>query len=357
MGTRGKAAIAAGMLGAIAVACAGCFSLSPVHTAPPGQAGMSVFVDPEATIAHVSDERGRELVAPFRDALQASLLEAGYRVVTDPSPAHDVDVHMIIDRVGWTYGRPWVNVVLQLSGGGHPITQLHRASLNYVSVEGPDATTRLAFAAHELVNAMARDVDVEGYAAHRAIYRPEQCRDSPDGFAPGSPRSARCPRRDADSSASSGAVAPGAGRSGYASGMSHTICRLAAVTVLSAGCGAVTAPTSDASRGSHPGVDSRAAEDSHATVDSRTTVDAHARPDASADAGKLTWYLTCGYPVCQTNIDAGRADAEVCPAVGSACTTKGAACGTPDQANCGMTLLCDDHNPAGGVPGVLEPYA
>lgn len=188
MGTRGKAAIAAGMLGAIAVACAGCFSLSPVHTAPPGQAGMSVFVDPEATIAHVSDERGRELVAPFRDALQASLLEAGYRVVTDPSPAHDVDVHMIIDRVGWTYGRPWVNeLVLQLSGGGHPITQLHRASLNYVSVEGPDATTRLAFAAHELVNAMARDVDVEGYAAHRAITAPSSAVTPPTGSPPAPP--------------------------------------------------------------------------------------------------------------------------------------------------------------------------
>ncbi|MGO9341174.1 MAG: hypothetical protein ACLP6E_01445, partial [Acidimicrobiales bacterium] len=32
--------------------------------------------------------------------------------------------------------------------------------------------------------------------------------------------------------------------------------------------------------------------------------------------------------------------------VGSPCTTTGAACGTPSAANCGATLLCDDHDPA-----------
>jgi hypothetical protein len=61
----------------------------------------------------------------------------------------------------------------------------------------------------------------------------------------------------------------------------------------------------------------------------------------------LQWYTTCGYPVCGGGPDAGPTDAGVCPAVGSSCTTKGEACGTPDKANCGSTLVCDDHDPKG----------
>ncbi len=188
MGTRGKAVFCAGISGAIGVACAGCFHLPPVVTAPQGEAGLGVFVDPEPTIAHVSDDRGRELIAPFRDVLQASLSEAGYRVVTAPSSAHDVDARMIIDRVGWTYGRPWVNhLVLQLSGSGQPIAQLRRDSLNYVSVEGPDTTTRLTFAARSLVNAMAHDAAVESYAAHRPVAAPSDTAPPPTGSPPALP--------------------------------------------------------------------------------------------------------------------------------------------------------------------------
>jgi hypothetical protein len=147
---------------------------------------MSVFVDPEPAIAHVSDERGRDLVAPFRDALQASLSEAGYRVATASSSAHDLDVHMVIDRVGWTYGRPWVNeLVLELSGGGQPVARLHRASLNYVSDEGADASARLTFAARTLVNAMTHDAGVMAYATtHRTVAASSDAPAAPSTGAP-----------------------------------------------------------------------------------------------------------------------------------------------------------------------------
>jgi hypothetical protein len=60
----------------------------------------------------------------------------------------------------------------------------------------------------------------------------------------------------------------------------------------------------------------------------------------------LRWYATCGYPVCGEGPDAGPVDAGVCPAIGSHCATKGQTCGVPDKANCGVTRVCDDHNPA-----------
>jgi hypothetical protein len=65
----------------------------------------------------------------------------------------------------------------------------------------------------------------------------------------------------------------------------------------------------------------------------------------------LKWYATCGYPVCHEGGDAGPLDSGVCPAEGTSCATKGATCGTPDERNCGVTLVCDDHDPTlGGCP-------
>jgi hypothetical protein len=67
----------------------------------------------------------------------------------------------------------------------------------------------------------------------------------------------------------------------------------------------------------------------------------------------LHWYTTCGYPVCGEPMDAGpdasaSPDASVtCPAVGSACSSRGDTCGKATAANCGVTLLCDDHDPRG----------
>ncbi len=66
----------------------------------------------------------------------------------------------------------------------------------------------------------------------------------------------------------------------------------------------------------------------------------------------LKWYTTCGYPVCPVDVDAGSTDAgSACPEVGSPCTTQGDSCGTPSAANCGVTLVCSDHDPKGGPGG------
>jgi hypothetical protein len=124
---------------------------------------------------------------------------------------------------------------------------------------------------------------------------------------------------------------------------------LTVVAVFPAACGAVsTAPPSDAA------IDSRHAPDSHTAVDSRVSdapVEAHVAADASTH-DTLTWYVTCGYPVCggPLGADAGPEDAASCPAVGSSCSAKGASCGTPSKENCGSTLLCDDQNPAVDCP-------
>lgn len=128
--------------------------------------------------------------------------------------------------------------------------------------------------------------------------------------------------------------------------MSSTPSCLFAIALLATGCGTVTAPASDAATDSHPGVDAR-------TTDARTTdapLDARVRQDASADGGALTWYWTCGDPVCHVAADGGAGDAGVCPDAGSPCATKGAGCGTPTVGTCGATLLCDDHNPAVECP-------
>jgi hypothetical protein len=59
----------------------------------------------------------------------------------------------------------------------------------------------------------------------------------------------------------------------------------------------------------------------------------------------FTWYSTCGDPVCRApDPDAGTPP--TCPPVGSTCTTKGEACGDP-KFNCGVTYVCDDHDPKG----------
>jgi hypothetical protein len=66
----------------------------------------------------------------------------------------------------------------------------------------------------------------------------------------------------------------------------------------------------------------------------------------------LQWYSTCGYPICPVDVDAGSSDAgTACPQVGSPCTMQGESCGTPSSANCGVTLVCSDHDPKGGPGG------
>jgi hypothetical protein len=61
---------------------------------------------------------------------------------------------------------------------------------------------------------------------------------------------------------------------------------------------------------------------------------------------QLQWYTTCGYPVCRAGVDAGAADAgPACPKIGTPCATQGQGCGTPSDDNCGVTLVCSDHDP------------
>ena len=81
----------------------------------------------------------------------------------------------------------------------------------------------------------------------------------------------------------------------------------------------------------------------------------------SGDSGtsNLKWYTTCGYPVCDVS-DGGGAPLDAGPAcapVGSSCTDQGQTCGTPSDANCGSTLICDDHDPkAMGCPISTKKY-
>jgi hypothetical protein len=68
-------------------------------------------------------------------------------------------------------------------------------------------------------------------------------------------------------------------------------------------------------------------------------------PTDAGTPSNLTWYKTCGYPVCGIGpVDAG--PQPLCPPVGSPCLVKGQTCGTPDRDNCGVIEVCDDHDPA-----------
>jgi hypothetical protein len=71
-------------------------------------------------------------------------------------------------------------------------------------------------------------------------------------------------------------------------------------------------------------------------------------------SSKLQWYETCGTPVCEAPTgDAGSScvpDSAQCAAVGTSCSTKGQTCNDCTQA-CGAKIVCDDHDPKGGVGG------
>jgi hypothetical protein len=76
-------------------------------------------------------------------------------------------------------------------------------------------------------------------------------------------------------------------------------------------------------------------------------VDARASDTATDSPAELTWYTTCGAPVCMVP-EGGLVDAgEGCPPIGSSCTKLGETCGTPSQENCDTNLICDNHDPKG----------
>jgi len=95
-----------------------------------------------------------------------------------------------------------------------------------------------------------------------------------------------------------------------------------------------------------------AGADSGFAADAKPTADAQ---PGDAQPGTLSWYLTCGDPVCQApESDAGLAepDGGACPAVGSSCSTMGEQCGARNpEVACGAVLTCAAHDPRAGFGG------
>jgi len=137
----------------------------PMHPVSPAEAALTVFVEPEAKIGEVKDERGRVLVAPFHDALAGAFTEAGYHVATASSQPHDLTVRVELGRVGYMYG-PWADdVMLAVYGGQEGLASVRRDNLAFAHIEGEDVPARLLFAAHVLVNRVTKSARVEAYAA------------------------------------------------------------------------------------------------------------------------------------------------------------------------------------------------
>ena len=146
--------------------------------------------------------------------------------------------------------------------------------------------------------------------------------------------------------------------------LSFPILAFAGAATVSGGCSSSSStPTAQdaaaegaaSSEGDSGGV---ASPEAGGSADAGTGVDAQPVSDASssdAPSGTLSWYLTCGDPVCQApTSDAGLANADggACAPVGSSCSTAGDTCGTRDPGvDCGATLVCAAHDPKAGVGG------
>jgi hypothetical protein len=116
---------------------------------------------------------------------------------------------------------------------------------------------------------------------------------------------------------------------------------------FTAGCSSASTPAAkDSDSGSLEAGRDAKANDSGGSADTGAKADAGDSGSMSA----LQWYTTCGYPVCDVGADAGEdaapGDAN-CESVGAACSSKGDTCGTATNANCGVTLVCDDQDPKG----------
>ena len=81
----------------------------------------------------------------------------------------------------------------------------------------------------------------------------------------------------------------------------------------------------------------------HETLGCACAIDAGTGADGGAT---LTWFQTCGDPVCRAPVDGGddTSDAAACPALGSPCTTKDETCGDRNQ-NCGVIEECEATDP------------
>ena len=146
--------------------------------------------------------------------------------------------------------------------------------------------------------------------------------------------------------------------------LSFPILTFASVATLSGACSS-SSSTPSAQDAAAEGASSNEGDsggpsspDAGGPVDAGTEVDAEPVSDAgSSDAasGTLSWYETCGDPVCQApTSDAGLTspDGGACPAVGSTCATAGDTCGTRNAGvDCGATLVCAAHDPKAGLGG------
>jgi hypothetical protein len=138
----------------------------PVQPAPPAQAALRVYVEPDAAAGTVLQQRGREVFYRFREHLNVSLAAAGYRVLDTADTRPDLTIRIKADRIGFAY-RPWAEgVVVEVTGDGRVLASASRQTLNWMSNEGSDTKTRLAYAAHSLVNALDKDPALAAFAAN-----------------------------------------------------------------------------------------------------------------------------------------------------------------------------------------------
>jgi hypothetical protein len=157
----------------LAVGALGCTRVPlAVQPASPAVAAMRVYVEPDAMIGKVLQERGREVIPRFREALDAALVAAGYHVLDTADTPHDLTIRMSIARVGFAY-RPWAEgVLLEVTGGGRVLAQASRPTLNWMSAEGRTTPERLVFAAHTFVNQIDEDPALAQFAASAPPLQP-----------------------------------------------------------------------------------------------------------------------------------------------------------------------------------------
>ncbi len=131
--------------------------VTPVVAGPTKELG--IFVDPDVEVGTVQDEKGRELVGLFHDALATALSDAGYHVVAATSSPHELIVHAKLARVGYEYGSWGDGVAIEVRAGDAVVAHAGRASLNFVHLEGATTSARVTFAARELVNHVFEQVN------------------------------------------------------------------------------------------------------------------------------------------------------------------------------------------------------
>jgi hypothetical protein len=194
----------AALLLALATPALGCAAKLPlIQAASATQAQLSVFVDVDATVGTVVDERGKDIIPMIREAIDTGLADAGYHVVTDASGKADVTIHVGLAKVGYAkYGtekEPWAQgVVLDVFGGGQALTRVKRHIVNWSDCDGPTVKDRLRFAGRDLVNDLSRDDAVAKYAAGRPpayakVSEPAATERAPVTMGPSTPAAAPTP--------------------------------------------------------------------------------------------------------------------------------------------------------------------